>query len=157
LKATASVEVAASRAPDFSPSKEMQLTIACCSWPPSAKRASRIRTIAASGVDWTGFMALVTRHRIPGLADAALRDAGIVPGDQAQVLAAAALHLRWQNRKAAAETIRVQALLQAQGILTVVFKGAALARLPMARSIPSTAATSTCSFRPTRCGPPQGC
>jgi hypothetical protein len=102
-------------------------------------------------------MALVTRHRIPGLADAALRDAGIVPGDQAQVLAAAALHLRWQNRKAAAETIRVQALLQAQGILTVVFKGAALARLPMARSIPSTAATSTCSFRPTRCGPPQGC
>jgi hypothetical protein len=74
-------------------------------------------------------MALVTRHRIPGLADAALRDAGIVPGDQAQVLAAAALHLRWQNRKAAAETIRVQALLQAQGILTVVFKGAALAQL----------------------------
>jgi hypothetical protein len=59
----------------------MQLAIACCSWPPSAKRASRIRTIAASGVDWTDFMALVTRHRIPGLADAALLDSGIVPGD----------------------------------------------------------------------------
>jgi Uncharacterised nucleotidyltransferase len=101
----------------------MQLAFACCSWPPSAERASRIRAIAASGVDWTCFMALVTRHRIPGLADAALRDAGIVPGDQAQVLATAALHLRWQNRKAAAETVRVQALLEAQGIPAVVFKG----------------------------------
>src|SRR6185503_3195159 len=88
---------------------EFLLAAACCRWPPSAERRGAIAAAAARVADWNGFLAVVRRQRIAGLAHAALSEAGIAPpAEIARQLAARAQAIAQRNRALAAETALVQ-------------------------------------------------
>lgn len=59
-------------------SAEFSLLAACCR-PPGPERDSAVRAMAADAVEWPKFEALLTRHRVEGLAHEALRMAGVAP------------------------------------------------------------------------------
>jgi hypothetical protein len=106
-----------------------RLACACCAWPPSADRDRRVAA-AAQGVDWQRFLKVVIRQRIFGLANAALRDAGVSPPPQvAQRLSELARSYSAGSLALAAETLRLQALLDAEGLPAIFVKGAALAQM----------------------------
>jgi len=114
--------------PDLAP--EFLLAAACCRWPPSAERRGAIAAAAARVADWNGFLAVVRRQRIAGLAHAALSEAGIAPpAEIARQLAARAQAIAQRNRALAAETARLQGLFDAARIPALFVKGAALAQL----------------------------
>jgi hypothetical protein len=106
------------------------LTAACCRWPPSEKRNAAVRTAAAGVVDWNDFLRQVNRQRVAGLAYEALLSAGITaPPAIAQDLAVQAQNIARRNLSFAAETVRVQRVLETASIPALVLKGVALCQL----------------------------
>ena len=103
-------------------SPEFQLACACAATPAAP---DRVREIAA-GVDWGLFAKIVARHRIDGLAQRALDEAGLAVPEQvrsrARSTALAALKLT-------AECWRLQEAFDAGGIALTFLKGPVLARL----------------------------
>jgi Uncharacterised nucleotidyltransferase len=106
-----------------------RLACACCAWPPSAARDEAVRA-AAAGVDWERFLRVVMRQRIAGLAQAALRSAGVNPPAEAEAqLIRLVQAASYRALALASESVRLQALLQIEGVTALFIKGAALAQL----------------------------
>jgi Uncharacterised nucleotidyltransferase len=109
---------------------EFRLLAACCRWPPSPPRNVAIRTAAAGVTDWNQFLALVKRHRVGGLChDSLSMAAPELPPTVAGVLDARGSAIARRNLALAAETVRLQRLIEAAGIPVLVLKGVALAQL----------------------------
>lgn len=111
-------------------SPEFHLMAGCCArhGTPSG-RAVALRRAAGPETDWNELLRLVKRHRVAGLVFAALQAAGVkIPADAGQKLAFAALEIRRQNGRAAAETVALQAAFDEAGIPIRFFKGAVLAQ-----------------------------
>lgn len=109
---------------------EFALTVACCRWPASAERDTAVRAAAAGVRDWDEFLRLVGRQRVAGLAHQALSAAKIAPpAAVTRALAARAAHSVRRNLLLAAETVRLQGVLDRAGIAALVLKGVALAQL----------------------------
>jgi hypothetical protein len=108
-------------------SAEFVLTAACCRWPPSQSRDRAVRA-AASNVHWQRFAQVVRRHRVDGLVQAALLAADVEPPPAVAVtLAKRARAITRRNLGLAAESMRLQGLLDAAGIPVLVVKGIPLA------------------------------
>jgi hypothetical protein len=104
---------------------EFCLAAACCRLP-GRERDEAVRAAAAS-VDWGGFERVAARHRIEGLVHAALVAAGVTPdAAAAEALRHAAGVIVREGLAMAAETARLQGLLDAAGIANLVLKGATL-------------------------------
>lgn len=111
-------------------SDEFALLTACCRWPASPARDDDIRTRAAEPINWLAFVALARRHRVEGLAQRALKEAGIaLPEGPSQELAARASDIAMQNLLQAAETLRISQSLEAAGIQPLFLKGVTLSVL----------------------------
>ncbi len=109
--------------------KEFALVTACCLWPPSPRRTASI-VAAASGIDWTRFLQVVKRQRVPGLAWQGLAQSGVeMPPDIAACLAGAADRAARVSLAHCAEAIRLQRLCDASGRPCAFVKGVALAAL----------------------------
>lgn len=111
-------------------SPEFHLMAGCCArhGTPSG-RAVALRRAAGPETDWNELLRLVKRHRVAGLVFAALQAAGVkIPAEAGQKLAFAALEIRRQNGRAAAETVALQAAFDEAGIPIRFFKGAVLAQ-----------------------------
>lgn len=109
---------------------EFLLTAACCRWPPSPSRDAVVRAAAARVRDWDGFLHLINRHRVAGLARAALSSAAVeLPSTVAADLAKRSQNIARQNLRFAVETMRLQRTLDAAAIPVLVLKGVALAQL----------------------------
>jgi len=113
---------------------EFALAVACAAWPPSARRVAAVRAACDRGIDWPGFLRTITRHRIVGLADEALRAAGEgLPDTIARQLAAAADRQARRNLGFAAAALRLRARFDAAGIPIAFIKGGPLALLAYGR------------------------
>jgi hypothetical protein len=109
-----------------------RLACACSGWPPSPARDAAVRE-SAVGVDWSGFLRVLARQRLTGLAHAAIASAGVQPPPEAQAqLARGAQSIARRALALAAEAVRLQALFDAEGVAAVFVKGAALAQLAYA-------------------------
>jgi len=106
-----------------------RLACACCQWPPSPARDAAVRG-AAEGVDWDAFLRVAVRQRVVGLVHAALRSAGVsAPAPVERELVKAALLIQRRGLVLATEAIRLQRLFAAEGVASLVIKGAPLAQL----------------------------
>jgi hypothetical protein len=109
---------------------EFLLAAACCRWPASQTRNVAVRNAAAGVTDWNHFLWLVRRQRVAGLVHDALPAAGIdLPYATAKKLGAWAERIGRQNSVLAAETVRLQRVLETADIPVLVLKGVALAQL----------------------------
>ena len=95
----------------------------CCHPDPDPARTRR----AAAGVNWPGFVDVVERHRIAGLAARAL--AGIVPERWAAELADRARRDAAANLRAAAACAELEWRLEAAGVRRLYLKGLTLSVL----------------------------
>lgn len=110
-------------------SPEMRLVTACSRWPATPERDAAVRA-AAIAVDWALFDKLIARHRVLGLAYAALSSAGVaLPETLARSLMTRVGQIAGQNRVLAMESARLQFMLDAAGIPSLLVKGAPLAQL----------------------------
>jgi hypothetical protein len=108
------------------------LAAACCR-PAGIARDLAVRS-AAEGVDWRGFVQMVARHRVEGLAQEALNRAGVsAAADVADELRRAALDIAASGLRLAAESHRLQRALDDAGLVNLVLKGATLDRLAWGR------------------------
>lgn len=110
-------------------SPEFALVAACCVWPPSNKRNAAIAA-AAAGVDWRRVLDVAARQRVEGQVRDGLARAKVQPPE------AIALELRTlaegvarDSLRHAAESARLQGLLDAAGVANLVLKGAAVEML----------------------------
>src|SRR5580700_7146146 len=111
-------------------SPEFLLIAACCRWPPSQSRNAAVQAAAAPVTDWNAVVLAARRQRVAGLVYDALSAAGVQPpAAPAAELARRAQAIYRKNLLLAAETSRLQKLLDAAGIPSVVLKGVALAQL----------------------------
>ena len=120
--------------PPFPPPGDgaFRLAAACCR-PAGPDRDAAVRA-AAADADWSGFGRVVVRHRVEGLANAALRSAGLEPApDVAADLRRAALEIATGGLRLAAESHRLQRALDSAGLANLVLKGATLDRLAWGR------------------------
>jgi hypothetical protein len=109
---------------------DFALVAACCRWPPSPARDQAVNAAAAKITDWDRWLRVVIRHRVEGLAHAALADAGIeLPPAVAQDLTARAHRIAARSLATAVESVRLQNLCDAARIPNLVLKGASLAQL----------------------------
>jgi len=107
-----------------------RLAVACCRFPGGAQRDAAVISAVRDGVDWPMFLRTVRRHRIAAMAGQALSDAGIsVPDEIRSALKQRAQAVAQFNLAMAAETARLQGLLDAASIPSLALKGAALAQL----------------------------
>lgn len=106
------------------------LVCACCRWPASESRDKAVRRRALSITDWGRFLRIARRHRVVALVQHALASARVeLPDRIARVLAEDARQTARQGLALAAETVRLQSLLDQAQIPNVVLKGSPLARL----------------------------
>ena len=111
-------------------SPEFFLVAACCGWPPSQSRNAAVRAAAAPIADWNDVVVAARRQRVGALVYDALLAAGVqLPAAPATDLARRAQAIFRKNLLLAAETYRLQALLEAAAIPSVALKGVALAQL----------------------------
>ncbi len=105
------------------------LACACCRWPASPSRDGAVRAAAAKVTDWAGFLRVVDRQRIAGLACQALTAAGVaLPPRESRALAERANRIARQNLAMAAEAVRLQTLFEAASIPVLWLKGVSLAQ-----------------------------
>jgi hypothetical protein len=124
------LDIPATRAAGVLASPEFLLVAACCRWPPSQSRNSAVLAAAAPVVDWDAVVAAAQRQRVAGLVHDALSAAGIqLPAAPAAEFARRAQAIFRKNLLLAAETSRLQTLLEAAAIPSVALKGVALAQL----------------------------
>ncbi len=106
-------------------SDEFGLLAACCRWPASVARNEDLAARSAGPLDWDQFVALARRHRVEGLAQRALKEAGVtIP--PAAALAARAADIAVQNLVQAGETLRISRSLEAAGVQPLFLKGVTL-------------------------------
>jgi hypothetical protein len=111
-------------------SPEFLLVAACCRWPPSQSRNSAVLAAAAPVADWDAVVAAAQRQRVAGLVHDALLAAGVqLSAAPAAEFARRAQAIFRKNLLLAAETSRLQTLLEAAAIPSVALKGVALAQL----------------------------
>jgi hypothetical protein len=111
-------------------SPEFLLVAACCRWPPSQSRNSAVLAAAAPVADWDAVVLAAQRHRVAGLVHDALSAAGVqLPAAPAVEFARRAQAIFRKNLLLAAETYRLQTLLDAAAIPSVALKGVTLAQL----------------------------
>src|SRR5580700_9110958 len=111
-------------------SPEFLLVAACCRWPPSQSRDAAVQAAAAPVADWNPVILTARRHRVAGLVYDALLAAGVqLPATAAAEFARRAQAIFRKNLLLAAETGRLQKLLDAAEIPSVALKGVALAQL----------------------------
>ena len=111
-------------------SPEFLLVAACCRRPPSQSRNAAVQAAAATVADWDAVILAAQRQRITGLVHDALSAAGVrLPAAPAAELARRAQAIFRKNLLLAAETYRLQTLLDAAAIPSVALKGVALAQL----------------------------
>jgi Uncharacterised nucleotidyltransferase len=111
-------------------SPEFLLVAACCRWPPSPSRNAAVQDAAAPVADWNAVVLAARRQRVVGLIyDALLAAAVRLPRVMAEEFARRAQSISRKNLLLAAETCRLQQLLDAAGIPSVALKGVALAQL----------------------------
>jgi Uncharacterised nucleotidyltransferase len=109
-------------------SAELQLACLCCRWPLPPNH--QILSAAATLTDWSLFLPILKRQRIAGLANHALNRAHVeLPSEIAAALASSAMQIARQNLLSAAESVRLQSLLERAGIPSIHLKGASLAQL----------------------------
>ena len=109
---------------------EFPLTVAGSRWPASDERAAAIRAAAQDISDWDCFLSVVKNHRVAVMVHRSLRAAAVkIPVAVDQELDAIAHNNICSALKLAAETVRVQGLLDAAGIRALVLKGVALEQL----------------------------
>lgn len=107
-------------------SPEFLLAAACCRWPPNAERDTVVESRAAE-VDWRRFLAVVRRQRVEGLANDALRRAGVrLPEPVAAALGRAAAAVARENLGFAAESRRLRQSFEAAALPFLFVKGASL-------------------------------
>ena len=105
-------------------SPELQLATACCHFPRGPAAQEAIAAALAKPIDWSAFEEIVRRHRIPGLAAAALcSNDNDVPADARQRLAKAGRECATQDLIHAAETARLQRLFDQADIPAMLLKG----------------------------------
>jgi hypothetical protein len=115
----------------FSP--EFLLAVACCRWPSNEGRAAVLHAGAARIKDWNGFLQVTINHRIIALVGEALRAAGVIlPRSIDDELKSLVQHNVRRGLNLAAETVRIQNMLDAAAIPVVVLKGAAIEQLAYA-------------------------
>jgi hypothetical protein len=123
-------DIPATRAAGVLASPEFLLVAACCRWPPSQSRNSAVLAAAAPVADWDAVVAAAQRQRVAGLVHDALSAAGVqLPAAPAAEFARRAQAIFRKNLLLAAETSRLQTLLEAAAIPSVALKGVALAQL----------------------------
>jgi hypothetical protein len=106
------------------------LVAACCRWPPSQSRNAAVQAAAAPFADWNAVVVTARRQRVAGLLYEALLAAGVqLPLAPAAEFARRAQAIFRKNLLLAAETCRLQKLLDAAEIPSVALKGVALAQL----------------------------
>jgi hypothetical protein len=111
-------------------SPAFQLVAACCRWPPSQARNAAIQAAAAPVADWNAVVLTARRQRVAGLVYDALLAAGVqLPAAPAAEFVRRAQAIFRKNLLLAAETCRLQKLLDAAEIPPVALKGVALAQL----------------------------
>lgn len=111
-------------------SAELRTVIAACIWPQTPDSVARLRAAAAEVSDWPQLLRIAQRHRVVGLLQRNLHDAGITPSAAcAGELATAAAQQARQNLRYAAEALRLQEALSQRGISVLFVKGASLAKL----------------------------
>ena len=111
-------------------SPEFRLVAACCRWPPSQSRNAAVRDAAAPIADWNAVLLAARRQRVAGLVHDALQAADTnLPAAPAAEFARRAQAIFRKNLLLAAETCRLQQLLDAAEIPSVALKGVALAQL----------------------------
>jgi hypothetical protein len=124
------LDIPATRAAGVLASPEFLLVAACCRWPPSPSRNSAVLAAAAPVADWDAVVAAAQRQRVAGLVHDALLAAGVqLPAAPAAEFARRAQAIFRKNLLLAAETSRLQTLLEAAAIPSVALKGVALAQL----------------------------
>jgi hypothetical protein len=124
------LDIPARRAAGVLASPEFLLVAACCRWPPSQSRNSAVLAAAAPVADWDAVVLTAQRHRVAGLVHDALLAAGVqLPAAPAAEFARRAQAIFRKNLLLAAETYRLQTLLDAAAIPSVALKGVALAQL----------------------------
>ena len=124
------LDILGRRAAGVLASPEFLLLAACCRWPPSQSRNSAVRGAAASIVDWDAVVLAAQRQRVAGLVHDALTATGVqLPAASAPELARRAQAIFRKNLLLAAETYRLQTLLDAAAIPSIALKGVALAQL----------------------------
>jgi hypothetical protein len=111
-------------------SPEFLLTAACCRSPLSEERAPAIRAAAQGIADWDRFLRVVQHHRVAMQVQQALSLAGIelppAAASDIEILVKRRVH---RGVKLAAQAVRLQNLLTAAGIPSIVLKGVALEQL----------------------------
>ena len=106
------------------------LAAACCRFPAGEARDVAVAIAARAITDWPRALRILHRHRVEGLADAALVAARVdLPKDAAATLRRRAQAIARSNLAAAAESIRLQGRFDAAGIRSLHLKGVALAQL----------------------------
>jgi hypothetical protein len=111
-------------------SPEFLLIAACCRWPPSQSRNTAVAAAAAPVADWDAVVMAARRQRVVGLVYDALLAAGVpLPTAPAAEFARRAQAISRKNLLLAAETCRLQELLDTAEIPSVALKGVALAQL----------------------------
>jgi hypothetical protein len=106
------------------------LVAACCRWPPSQSRNAAVQAAAAPVADWNAVVVTARRQRVAGLVYEALLAASVqLPAAPAAEFARRAQAIFRKNLLLAAETCRLQKLLDAAEIPSVALKGVALAQL----------------------------
>ncbi len=107
-----------------------RLAAACCRFPGDNRRDAAVIALARDINDWPLFLRMLRRHRIEALAQTALGAVQVpLPDDIAAVLRQRAQTIAQRNLVMAAETARLQGLLDTTGIASLVLKGAPLAQL----------------------------
>lgn len=107
-----------------------RLASACCRWPGDERRDAAVIAAARDMRDWPLFLRVIRGHRIEALAQVALSSVNISPPDDVAVLLRQrAQAIARRNMTMAAEAARLQGLLDAAGVPSLVLKGGALAQL----------------------------
>lgn len=105
----------------------LALVTACCNWPGGEARSARIRAAAEGFADWPAFLWTVDRHRVAGLAHAAVAEAGLdLPDETLAALARSAADIAHYNLDSAGETVRLQRVFDRAGIEATFLKGVTL-------------------------------
>lgn len=110
----------------FRASAEFAALAASCRWPrdPAAVRST------GAAIDWDRFLALARRHRVVGIAAAAIEDAALVPPAAIGLaLANERRRIARRNLRLLNETVRLARRFAERGISAAFVKGATLAEL----------------------------
>jgi len=102
-----------------------QLAVACCTWPLDIPR---IEQTADAQTDWSEFLAMVKRHRIPGLAHRALKSVSGIPEQVRQELSSKAHASILGNLRCIALLSQLDKQFRSRGIQYAVLKGIPLSQ-----------------------------